>query len=487
MKYNRKKQRKISALILLLLVTIGYALLSTTLKINGTAGIKSNTWGIHWENVQPNNNSTVTAEKPTISENATKVSYEVTLELPGDYYEFTVDAVNSGSINGKISEVKSTIYVLDPTTGEEVIDPQTNKPKTANLPNYINSTVYYDGTTTVPKAGDILEADGGKQTYRIRIEYDEESEVLPETNLSYKIETEIIYTQTKDKKEPPKIPPAVQAKMNQIIADPDTYRNQQQSVSNRDIGLDEDGNVINLDKWVDNDTTDFQGLTGKTYTLDTEKDEIIMSGHTKAPYGDDPDDYAIGSLFVPATSAAETANGELHTPIPAYIMFAGTNVFYPVTELDFLFTNHSSKNTITVAPDLPDTLITIGREAFRDCKIDSIVIPSGVKKIGESAFYMSNINTITYEGTPSLEEIGSSAFGHTGMTGNLTIPKSVKIIKGGAFADNYIESVIFEIGSKLEKIEGYAFDENPIESVTIPSSVDVEEDAFDDDVTIIRN
>jgi len=44
-----KKQRKIMVLIILLLaVTIGFALLSTTLKINGTAGIKKNTWNIHW-------------------------------------------------------------------------------------------------------------------------------------------------------------------------------------------------------------------------------------------------------------------------------------------------------------------------------------------------------------------------------------------------------------------------------------------------------
>ena len=196
MKRNKKKNRQLALLILLLSITIGFALLSTTLYINGTAGIKSNTWDIHWENVQPNAESTVTAETPVISEHATKVSYEVTLELPGDFYEFTVDAKNDGSINGEITKIDHNVYVVDATTGEVVIDQQTGKPQTATLPSYIKYSIYYDGTTTPPAMGDLL-ASGEKQTYRIRIEYDSEATTLPESDLTYKVEDEITYTQSK--------------------------------------------------------------------------------------------------------------------------------------------------------------------------------------------------------------------------------------------------------------------------------------------------
>ncbi len=202
MRRNKKKNKQLALLLILLGITVGFALLSTTLKINGTAGIKSSQWDIHWENVQPNAQSTVTTETPQISENATKVTYTVNLELPGDFYEFTVDAVNDGSINGKITEVKSTIYVLDPTTGEEVIDEQTSEPTTVeNLPSYINYTIYYDGTTTRPALNDILEA-GDSQKYRVRIEYDPLATTLPGSDLSYKIVDEITYTQTKDSSTP---------------------------------------------------------------------------------------------------------------------------------------------------------------------------------------------------------------------------------------------------------------------------------------------
>ena len=195
----RKKQKGMYLLLILLAVTIGYALLSVTLKINGTAGIKSNRWDIHWENVQPNQESTVTAETPVISDNATKVSYEVTLELPGDFYEFTVDAKNDGSIDGKITKVDHTVYVVDATTGEVVIDQQTGEPQTTTLPSYINYSIYYDGTTTPPAIDDVLEA-GEKQTYRIRIEYDPEATVLPSANQRFKIEDKITYIQKKKEK-----------------------------------------------------------------------------------------------------------------------------------------------------------------------------------------------------------------------------------------------------------------------------------------------
>ena len=189
MRRDKKKQKMLALFVLLLAVTLGFALLSTTLKINGTAGIKSNTWDIHWENVVPNQNSTVTAETPTITENATKVTYEVELSLPGDFYEFTVDAVNDGSINGEITDIQHTVKLVTIEGGEEV-------ETTTTLPSYIHATLYYNGTTTPPAMGDLLEA-GESQTYVVRIEYDSLSEVLPESDATYRITDEITYTQTK--------------------------------------------------------------------------------------------------------------------------------------------------------------------------------------------------------------------------------------------------------------------------------------------------
>ena len=47
---RRKKRDKLMLLLVLLLaISVGYAALSTTLKINGTTSISTNTWGIYWD------------------------------------------------------------------------------------------------------------------------------------------------------------------------------------------------------------------------------------------------------------------------------------------------------------------------------------------------------------------------------------------------------------------------------------------------------
>ena len=49
---RRRKTNKIYALILILLVvSLGFATLSTTLKINGTSTLNKNTWNIYWDNI----------------------------------------------------------------------------------------------------------------------------------------------------------------------------------------------------------------------------------------------------------------------------------------------------------------------------------------------------------------------------------------------------------------------------------------------------
>ena len=103
-KKNSKKWALV--LVLLLVVSIGYAALASNLKINGTTGVKSATWDVYWNNVQinPESVSTTTGNQARITDQAkTQVEYSVTLNEPGDFYEFTVDAVNNGTIDAMIA------------------------------------------------------------------------------------------------------------------------------------------------------------------------------------------------------------------------------------------------------------------------------------------------------------------------------------------------------------------------------------------------
>jgi len=102
---NKKRNKLLILLLVLLGVTIGYASLATTLKINGTTNINKNTWSVYWANL--GNYAGVTPEEgdePTIGPDAQNVpnsliEFAVTLDQPGDFYEFQVDAVNVGSMD----------------------------------------------------------------------------------------------------------------------------------------------------------------------------------------------------------------------------------------------------------------------------------------------------------------------------------------------------------------------------------------------------
>ena len=189
----RRRKRKIYLYLLVILgLTIGFALLSTTLYINGTASIKDNTWDIHW-----NNNSvavtqgSVTSTPPTVStttsENDT-VSFNIELELPGDFFEFTIDAINEGSIDGALDTITTKIY-----------DSNDQELTGNNIPSYLIYTVKYDNGDT-PQSGEIL-AHGTSKKYRIRVEYDREETSPRPTDETYQIKIEIPYGQHKS--EPP--------------------------------------------------------------------------------------------------------------------------------------------------------------------------------------------------------------------------------------------------------------------------------------------
>ena len=102
-----KKNGTIYILVLLLLgLTLGYAYLNTTLNIDGTVNVSSANWNVYWDNIQYSSNNVTDVTTPaTISTGKTEVVFNVNFKEPGDTYEFTVDAVNDGSIDAMVDTV----------------------------------------------------------------------------------------------------------------------------------------------------------------------------------------------------------------------------------------------------------------------------------------------------------------------------------------------------------------------------------------------
>ena len=161
MKENPKDKRIVFSVIILVLlllgISVGYAALSTTLNINGSSRINNARWDIHFENLQFNSESVSLSNGdviPTINTSTlTEVTYSITLNNPGEFYEFTVDARNSGTIDGMVSGVSSKM----------------NNSEITILPSFLNYSVTYDDGEVI-QANHALYA-GEKETYKIRVEY----------------------------------------------------------------------------------------------------------------------------------------------------------------------------------------------------------------------------------------------------------------------------------------------------------------------------
>ena len=106
----KKKKQLYLAIILTLVIVIGvgYAFLTSNLIITGNTTIKDNTWNIHFENFAPTTGSVTATSAGIDTSDTTKVNYTITLAKPGDFYEFTVDAVNNGSLDAMIDTVSNT-------------------------------------------------------------------------------------------------------------------------------------------------------------------------------------------------------------------------------------------------------------------------------------------------------------------------------------------------------------------------------------------
>ena len=87
-------------------LTIAYAALNAVLTISGSAQVTSADWDIHLANPKVTNGSATTVV-PSITSGKT-LSFSTTLNIPGDFYEFTVDVVNNGSIDAMIDKVTKT-------------------------------------------------------------------------------------------------------------------------------------------------------------------------------------------------------------------------------------------------------------------------------------------------------------------------------------------------------------------------------------------
>ncbi len=163
--------------VLSILIGVGYSYLNSTLSISGTTTITKSTWDVHFENLIPTEGSV--AATSTIENNSTLVNFEVALENPGDFYEFTIDVVNAGSIDAMIGSLVNTGLTEDQS-------------------RFLDYTVTYaDGTLIKEK--DLLKATT-KDTVKVKVKYKDDITAadLPGEDQYLELQLNLIYVQADD-------------------------------------------------------------------------------------------------------------------------------------------------------------------------------------------------------------------------------------------------------------------------------------------------
>ena len=146
-----------------LAMSVGYAAFSTQLNLNGTANVKASSWNVAFD------------------EDATTVSYSVTLEKPGDYYEADVNVKNTGTFDANLTGI-------------------TMSSLTTEQQKYLKYTVTYDGTEYTASTSNLaiaLAKQTGTAPVKVRVEYVQPTDAtdLPASDVEVSLTATLAYEQ----------------------------------------------------------------------------------------------------------------------------------------------------------------------------------------------------------------------------------------------------------------------------------------------------
>ena len=178
---TKKKNIHKILFIVVIAMTVGFAALNTTLQLIGTLNISRTTWNIHWANPTKTGGVTATKDATLKTGDNTIVEYEVNLANQGDYYEFTVDAQNEGTIDAMVTGIDNKVY-------ENNVEVQ--------KPDYLDfSVTYADGETI---ANNHLLASGNSEAYKVKVEYKSNltADQLPTSTRNLRFTFSVTYMQS---------------------------------------------------------------------------------------------------------------------------------------------------------------------------------------------------------------------------------------------------------------------------------------------------
>ena len=463
---RRKSNFKLILILLILGITVGYALLTAVLNINGIGRINKATWNIHWENIKVKEGS-VSTDNPAIivDSDRTIVEYGVVFNKPGDYYEFTVDAKNDGTIDGMITSIDNKLY----DENDEEVTP---------LPSYLTYTVTYSDGQEIEE-NHILKA-GRSEEYKVKVKYKEtitEDELL-ENDQVFNFKLSVTYDQSNEN-----------GTIRDAICDASIYTGGKLTES-RYLDKCEDYIDDSIYTYETNEEdTDTITITGfkdgytiqqvKSAVRDLRPSKINNINELKIRRVDNKvisfkdNIWAIPSSIdgkkVTKISGDAFSSKDISAMLilpPELIEILDGDSYYDSSVGASITTGAFYKNNITGIA-MPQKLTYIGSYAFEENKLTSLVFSDSVGIIGTGALSdMPTLSDVTLG--KGLKRIGGGAFYNTNLT-SIDFPDGLEAIGGGSFSATKLKKVI--IPDSVTTIEGGSFYLNTVEEIVIGDGI----------------
>ena len=163
-----------------LTMSVGFAVFTQTLDINGNVTVASSKWSIAFDTSSyVESDGSVAVSNKTLD--GTSMTYNVTLTKPGDFYEFTVNVKNTGTFDANL-------------TGITMSSLSTEQAKYLKYVITYNDTEY---TTTTSSLSVALAKTEGVATGKVRVQYiqPENSADLPSTQVTVPLTASLTYNQ----------------------------------------------------------------------------------------------------------------------------------------------------------------------------------------------------------------------------------------------------------------------------------------------------
>ncbi len=137
----------------IMIMSVGFAAYASTLTINGNVTVNPANWSVHFvTNSYQETSGSVAASAHNLTNTA--ATYTVTLDKPGDFYEFTANVINDGTFDADLTSL--TMSTL--TTAQQ---------------KYLSYTVTYNNTdytaTNSAITGVTLPSTSGSNTHPVKV------------------------------------------------------------------------------------------------------------------------------------------------------------------------------------------------------------------------------------------------------------------------------------------------------------------------------